>query len=916
MNPIKSYLYRKDWRLKENANRIFAWGGLKSFISEREISNFALREIYPKELSELHRDGSFHIHDLSSLVGYCAGHSLQTLLLEGFNGVGSTVQSKPAKHFRSALGQLMNFLGVLQQEWAGAQAVNSFDTLLAPYVYADHLTLSEVKQSIQEFVYNINVPLRFGMEVPFTNISWDLVPPADLKDQYVIWDGKVGLDKYSDFQDEMNLINKAFLEVMYEGDAHGNPFPFPIPTYRITKRFSFDGEVGEALSKLTAKFGSPYFENLIGSNLEEGNSRSMCPLDGEEKVLIRSTRGRGFEYSKIKNLKSCNHKIYSDGKFVEGRFDKYQNQRMIKVELCNGHELIMSDHHLNFVMKDRETKMEEIIGKDLTEGMYLPYSLNVYNGSGGNEDLGYFVGAYAGDGSFNGDTSVVFSLNTDHKENVVKRLIDISEKYFGAHCSITKDKDTKLLSLTVHSRAAVGLCKDFVSGMKREKCYNANIFGMSKEFRMAVLQGHNETDGSYTEDNDICTSSKKMVETINMLSSTLGTTTTVFKRDNVTTFNTEPRTIYGIRILKLKNDQYGDHWFKKDNKLWMKINSIKQESHKRTAYCFDIIDDDPMFTVGTTGILTHNCHLKLDLNELRKKTGGIFGSGDCTGSLQVVTINLNRIGLMANCEEEFFHVLDYMLERAREVLQIKRKYVNEIFELGLMPYTKRYLPSFDNHFSTVGIVGGNECCLNFLGEDISSVGGKNLMIETLKHIRDKLEVFQREDNVLYNLEESPSESCCFRLAKLDIEHCKKFQYDTSLGVTDGLKTSPFLNNSTHLPVDETEDVWEALRHQEELQQYYTGGTVFHTLIGSYIPPKIIESLVTKISTNSKVPYFTITPTFSICPKCQWISGEHETCPTCGSPCQIYSRVVGYYRPVSAWNDGKAQEFKQRKMYKI
>ena len=586
MNPIKSYLRRKDWRLKENANRIFAWGGLKSFISEREIANYALREIYPEELSNLHRDGSFHIHDLSSLVGYCAGHSLQTLLSEGFNGVGSTVQSKPAKHFRSALGQLMNFLGVLQQEWAGAQAVNSFDTLLAPYVQADHLSYGEVKQSIQEFIYNINVPLRFGMEVPFTNISWDLVPPTDLKDQYVIWNGGIGKDKYSDFQDEMNLINRAFLDVMYEGDAHGNPFPFPIPTYRITKRFSFDGEVGEALSKLTAKFGSPYFENLIGSDLEEGSSRSMC------------------------------------------------------------------------------------------------------------------------------------------------------------------------------------------------------------------------------------------------------------------------------------------------------------------------------------------CHLKLDLNELRKRTGGIFGSGDCTGSVQVVTINLNRIGIMADYEDEYFHALNYMLDKAREVLQIKRKYVTEVFELGLMPYTKRYLPSFDNHFSTIGVLGGNECCLNFLGEDIASVAGKNLMIETLKYIRDKLTVFQKEDNVLYNLEETPSESASYRLAKLDIEHCKKFQYDTSFGVTDGLKTAPFLNNSTHLPVDKTEDIWMALRHQEELQQYYTGGTVFHTMIGSYIPPKIIESLVTKISTNSKVPYFTITPTFSICPKCQWISGEYETCPKCGAPCQIYSRVVGYYRPISAWNDGKAQEFKQRKMYNI
>ncbi|MGM0568397.1 MAG: ribonucleoside triphosphate reductase, partial [Elusimicrobiota bacterium] len=549
-------------------------------ISGAVIAEYTLNHSYPPEISSAHRSGQMHIHDLSvgTFAGYCAGWSLSQLLMEGFNGVRGRISAKPAKHFNAALGQIVNFLGTLQNEWAGAQAFSSFDTYLAPLAAKDNLSYRQVKQSIQEFVFAINATSRWGNQVPFTNLTFDLTPPEDLKGNGVIYGGKILKgDKYGDYQEQMDMINKAFLEVMLEGDMDGRVFTFPIPTYNLTADFDWDSEISDLLFRMTAKYGIPYFQNFINSDLSPNDVRSMC------------------------------------------------------------------------------------------------------------------------------------------------------------------------------------------------------------------------------------------------------------------------------------------------------------------------------------------CRLQLDVRQLAKKTGALFGSGEKTGSIGVVTINLPRIGYESSTEEEFLDKLDELMYLARESLEIKRRDVDKNMEQGLLPWSKRYLGSLDRHFSTIGLVGMNEACLNFMGKDISSREGVDFSSRVLDFMRERLEIYQKETSHIYNLEATPAEGTAYRLARLD----KKKYSDI---VTAGEK-EPYYTNSSHLPVSYTDDVFFALEHQQQLQPKYTGGTVMHTFLGeSPVSEQACKNLVKKMAYSSSLPYFTISPTYSVCEDHGYISGEHPQCPECGTGTEVYSRVVGYYRPVKNWNDGKQEEFKDRKPY--
>ncbi|MEM3572036.1 MAG: ribonucleoside triphosphate reductase, partial [Candidatus Bathyarchaeia archaeon] len=578
-NIVDSYIAQEDWRVKENANATWSFSGLLWHVTGTVMAYYALNLVYPKEIAKAHIEGDFHLHNLSmSLAGYCAGWSLRQLLYEGFNGVPGKVESSPPKHLRSALGQMVNFIGTLQNEWAGAQAFSSFDTYLAPFVNADRLSYAEVKQAIQEFVFGINISSRWGGQTPFSNITLDWVVPEDLKDEHVIIGGKITNDVYGDFQDEMDMINKAFMEVMLEGDAKGRVFTFPIPTYNITKDFDWDSENAELLFEMTAKYGLPYFQNFINSDLNPRDVRAMC------------------------------------------------------------------------------------------------------------------------------------------------------------------------------------------------------------------------------------------------------------------------------------------------------------------------------------------CHLQLNLKELRNKTGALFGAGESTGSIGVITINMPRIGYLSKDETEFFERLDRFMYLAKQALEIKRKIVSRNMDAGLLPYTKRYLGTLKNHFSTIGLVGMNEACLNFLGVSIAEKEGKKFALKTLDFMRDKLIEFQEETGHLYNLEATPAEGTAYRLAKID----KKYYPEI---ITAG-NSIPYYTNSTHLPVEYTDDLWFALKHQEDLQVKYTGGTVFHVFLGESPTSEETRVLVKKIAENFKIPYYTITPTFSICPNHGYLNGENSICPVCKAPSEVYSRVVGYLRPVKDWNEGKQEEFKERKEYKI
>ena len=580
---VDNYLQINDWRVKENSTVTYSVGGLILSNSGAITANYWLSEIYDPEVAEAHRNADLHLHDLSMLTGYCAGWSLKQLIQEGLGGVVGKITSSPASHLSTLCNQMVNFLGIMQNEWAGAQAFSSFDTYLAPFVKVDDLTQKEVKQCIQSFVYGVNTPSRWGTQAPFSNITLDWTVPRDLVDQPAIVGGRERDFTYGDCQKEMDMVNKAFIEIMIEGDANGRGFQYPIPTYSITRDFDWsESENNKLLFEMTAKYGTPYFSNYINSDMEPNDVRSMC------------------------------------------------------------------------------------------------------------------------------------------------------------------------------------------------------------------------------------------------------------------------------------------------------------------------------------------CRLRLDLRELRKKSGGFFGSGESTGSVGVVTINLPRIAYLAENEADFYARLDKLMDIAARSLKTKRTVITKLLNAGLYPYTKRYLGTFDNHFSTIGLIGMNEVGLNanWLRKDLTHPETQAFAKDVLNHMRERLSDYQEQYGDLYNLEATPAESTTYRFAKHDKKHYPDI-------ITANENGTPYYTNSSHLPVGYTEDIFSALDVQDDLQTLYTSGTVFHAFLGEKLPDwKAAAQLVRKIAENYKLPYYTLSPTYSVCKNHGYLSGEVSVCPECGERTEIYSRITGYYRPVQNWNDGKAQEFKDRKVYDI
>ena len=581
---VNSYVKVEDWRVKENSTVTYSVGGLILSNSGAVTANYWLSEIYDEEIAEAHRNADIHIHDLSMLTGYCAGWSLKQLIQEGLGGIEGKITSAPARHLSVLCNQMVNFLGIMQNEWAGAQAFSSFDTYLAPFVKADHLTYPEVKKCIESFIYGVNTPSRWGTQAPFSNITLDWTVPDDLAELPAIVGGKNMDFKYKDCKKEMDMINRAFIETMIEGDANGRGFQYPIPTYSITSDFDWsDTENNRLLFEMTSKYGTPYFSNYINSDMEPSDVRSMC------------------------------------------------------------------------------------------------------------------------------------------------------------------------------------------------------------------------------------------------------------------------------------------------------------------------------------------CRLRLDLRELRKKTGGYFGSGESTGSIGVVTINMPRIAYLSRNEEEFYERLDHMMDISARSLHIKREVVGKLLEEGLYPYTKRYLGNFDSHFSTIGLVGMNEAGLNarWIQGDMSDPRTQKFTKDVMNHMRERLADYQEMYGDLYNLEATPAESTAYRLAKHDRQQWPDI-------ITAGHEgDTPYYTNSSHLPVDYTSDIFDALDIQDELQTLYTSGTVFHAFLGEKLPDwKAAATLVRKIAENYRLPYYTLSPTYSVCREHGYIAGEHFTCPTCGKKSEVYSRITGYYRPVQNWNDGKSQEYKNRTVYDV
>ena len=579
---VNSYVKVEDWRVKENSTVTYSVGGLILSNSGAVTANYWLSEIYDQEIADAHRNADIHIHDLSMLTGYCAGWSLKQLLMEGLGGIPGKITSAPAKHLSVLCNQMVNFLGIMQNEWAGAQAFSSFDTYLAPFVKADHLSYGEVKKCIESFIYGVNTPSRWGTQAPFSNITLDWTVPDDMAEMNAIVGGREMDFKYKDCKAEMDMVNRAFIETMIEGDANGRGFQYPIPTYSITKDFDWsDTENNRLLFEMTSKYGTPYFSNYINSDMQPSDVRSMC------------------------------------------------------------------------------------------------------------------------------------------------------------------------------------------------------------------------------------------------------------------------------------------------------------------------------------------CRLRLDLRELRRKTGGFFGSGESTGSVGVVTINIPRIAYLAEDEADFYRRLDRMMDISARSLKTKREVITKLLEQGLYPYTKRYLGTFENHFSTIGLIGMNEAGLNarWIRKDMTQPECQRFTREVLDHMRERLSDYQEEYGDLYNLEATPAESTTYRLAK----HDKERYPDIITAGKEG--ETPYYTNSSHLPVGYTEDIFDALDIQDELQTRYTSGTVFHAFLGEKLPDwKAASSLVRTTAQNYKLPYYTLSPTYSICKSHGYLAGEHFTCPICKQKAEVYSRITGYYRPVQNWNEGKLQEYKDRVTY--
>ena len=578
---VDNYVKINDWRVKENSTVTYSVGGLILSNSGAITANYWLSEIYDDEIANAHRNADIHLHDLSMLTGYCAGWSLKQLIQEGLGGVPGKITSAPASHLATLCNQMVNFLGIMQNEWAGAQAFSSFDTYLAPFVKVDNLTYDQVKKCIESFIYGVNTPSRWGTQAPFSNITLDWVVPADLAEQNCIVGGKEMDFKYKDCKAEMDMVNRAFIEIMIEGDANGRGFQYPIPTYSITADFDWsETENNKLLFEMTSKYGTPYFSNYINSDMEPSDVRSMC------------------------------------------------------------------------------------------------------------------------------------------------------------------------------------------------------------------------------------------------------------------------------------------------------------------------------------------CRLRLDLRELRKKSGGFFGSGESTGSIGVVTVNMPRIAYLAADEADFYKRLDRIMDISARSLKIKREVVTKLLNEGLYPYTKRYLGTFANHFSTIGLVGMNEACLNakWIAKDLTNEEAQKFTQEVLDHMRERLSDYQEQYGDLYNLEATPAESTSYRLAKHD-----KKRFNDIITAHEG--ATPYYTNSSHLPVGYTDDIFTALDIQDELQTRYTSGTVFHAFLGEKLPSwKSAANLVRKIAENYKLPYYTLSPTYSVCKNHGYIAGEVYECPECGQKTEVYSRITGYYRPVQNWNDGKTQEFKDRVTY--
>ncbi len=960
---IEEYLGQDTWEVHENANIDYSIQGLKAFVAGKAEKLYWLNKVYPRKIANFHKDGWVHIHNLSFLGAYCVGWDLEDLIKRGFGGVPGKPYSKPAKHLSSILGQMMNFLFTLQNEAAGAVAFSSFDTYLAPFVYFDKLSYEEVKQQIQEFVYNMNQTMRTGGQSPFSNITLDIHPHPMLKDRPVIVGGKeVPETLYRDLQREMNMINRAFWETMIEGDGHGRPFTFPIPTINIDKDFNWSDPELEPMWEATRKYGIPYFANFVNSDLKPEDARSMC-LEENEDIIIKNRNGL-IKKDKIKNIvqqykiDAFDNNGWANSKpniqtlslnFVTGKvewaniinFLQITDAKLVKITTEDGKVIKTSSKHLIPVFKENGLKNK--FAQDVKIGEYLLSLKTAENRLNNNyqkiedlvldEDLAKILGYFTADGNylfenrkgytyFGQPRGMQFTFNSSTKENL-DEIRTLLKKVFKVDSK--EKKDPRYNSYYLYIYNTVISRKLYNAGFKKYGKLPNILFSSPSTVIKTFLEYHFKGDG-YKKRQEIHINDKDLAEDLVLLYSMVGIPITYRENKNSqiiyiqhkksdikdngrintpllyeripgflaqSTFKVpglSKSRMVGVKTLEKYDAETKDSIFIENSDFYLtRVKKIEIINLNKPQYFYDIELDKNHLFIHSMGTITHNCcRLRLDVSELKSKGGGLFGANPLTGSIGVITINMPRIGYLSKTKDEFLNKVSEIMEAAKDAFVVKRKTIERFTERGLYPYSKIYLESvkktsghyWDNHFSTIGLVGMNEAIMNLLGTDIGSEQGRAFAKEVLIFMRNKLQDFQKETGNLFNLEATPSESTAYELALKDKKRYPNIIVANEEEV-EKYGADPFYTNSTQLPVNYTDDPFEAAEKQNDLQKLYTGGTVLHFFLGESLHNgNEAKIFVRRMIENFELPYITLTPTFSICPKHGYIPGEHEFCPYC------------------------------------
>ena len=899
---VDDYMLQRDWRVKENSNAPFSFGQMNKYIISAVSKQYWAERVYNDVAEAAHNDGFLHIHDMSGLTIYCCGYSLQKVLDYGMKGIPNIPASKPAKHFDAALNQIANMLTIFQNEIMGAVAFSSFDTLLAPFIRLDNLDYKEVKQGIQNYVYSVNSNSRAGAEPAFSNLTFDLFAPKDLKDQPVRIANKLMDFTYGDCQKEIDMLNKAFFEVMLEGDANGKPFAYPIPTYSIMDGFDWDNPNNELLWEMAGKYGYPYFSNFINSDMDPSDVRSMCPLTGDTLVMLR--RHGKVSIEPIGSIKDT-VEVWTGTKWVKGRPVEMPATPIVHIELSNGTEVNMGVNHLQ-VLGDGKTTVK---ASELKVGQWLPFNGRVIETQPVDDldyELGKAVGAFCGDGNYSDhiDNCINYSLNDTTKLDLLKDLRDF---WSSKGCTTTEYYNSKCLSLRVGSPSGALVGKYVCGHNALDKGLTDAAFNASEDFKRGLIEGYYLTDGSRARKR-ISTSSDRMRHDMQMLLSSIGRKALINYADTRQgRLGTNPN----YRIDMPERTKYDNFYDTYRGFSLYQVTEAYTVDNDEPLYCFEVEDSSHLFMLAN-GLITHNCRLRLDLSELQRRNGGLFGSGDSTGSIGVVTLNLPRLGYLSKFKSKDHLkslIKDYM-EIARDSLEEKRNWLNmHLIGTGMLPAFDTYVSTLNNHFSTIGYVGMNELCMNYLSMDITTPQGKALAEELLDFMRDILLSFQKSTGNLYNLEATPAESTCYRLAKLDRKTYPNIY-------TQGSGNSVYYTNSCHMPVSQIEGIKALLDHQDSLQVKMTGGTVVHLYLAQGISGGQAKSIVRHVCENYSLPYISLSPIICYCPEHGVLDEVVESCPHCGGVTKYMQRITGYIRDVDNYNPGKLQEFKDRKQIHV